>query len=246
MRVTVRAELRKVFRPPFAVLQVVAFNMALVLFCWLVLGPQTITRLSGVIFLPAVLASWAYADVPATNLYGVNPDAALAVLDDPVELRRLIGVRNVVLWMVVSPFTADLAIVLAWDMDAWQTGIMVGAIVLGLPMGFFGATSLMAPLLPYHELPMQVRWQRRDTWVRWAVAVVMPYFLINPAALILLAPGYLLYHAFGEASWATIPAILLISAWTWWFRRITVNHTLRLTARRLEWLREFLPDPARG
>jgi hypothetical protein len=244
--VTFRAELRKVFRPPFAVIQIVLFNMALVLFCWYVLGPETITRLSGVIFLPAVLASWAFADVPATNLFGVNPAAAMAVLDDPVGLRRLIFIRNLVLWLVVSPITAFLAILLAWDMDAWQTGILVCAIVLGLPMGFFGATAIMAPLLPYHELAMKVRVRRRDTWVRWAVAVVLPYFLINPAALVLMLPGYLMYHALDETPFAAVLGILVIAAWTWAFRRLTIDYTLRLTARRRDWLAEFLPDPSRG
>lgn len=242
----VRVQLRQHVRPPFELLQIVVFNMALVVFCWFVLGPDTISRLSGLIFLPAVMASWAFADVPATNLYGSDPAATLAVLDDEAGLRRLILVRNVTLWLIVSPAVALLALVLAWDLDQMQVGILVFALVLGLPLGFLAGTAIMAPLLPYHQLSVRERLARRDTWLRWGVCVVLPYFLITPAALLLLAPGYLIYHALGETTAAAVLALVVITAWTWTFRRLALDLTLRLTAERRESLRAFLSEPARG
>jgi hypothetical protein len=124
--------------------------------------------------------------------------------------------------------------------------VVVSATVLALPMGYFGAASIVAPLLPYHPMKLRERRHRRDTWKRWTIAVISPYMLIAPASLVLLAPGFLVFYLMGRDEPAPILAVLLITAWTWIFRRLMINWTLALTARRLPALREFLADPTRG
>jgi hypothetical protein len=242
----VRANLADEARPPFELMQAVLFNLVLVLGGWFLLGPTTVSRFSSLVMLPAAIASWVFSDVPATNLYGSRPETARAVLDEPRELRRFILARNLTLWILVAPATALLALILARSTDSWLAGIVVAATVLCLPMGFFGLASTMAPLLPYHAIPLRERWHRRDTWRRWLMSLVSPYVLMAPASIALLAPGALIMVTMGRTDAAAALAILVVAVWTWVFRRLTVNWTLRITADRRDRLEEFLTDPARG
>ncbi len=241
-------ELRETFRPPFEVIQVIFFNVALVLAGWFLLGPDTITseRFASLVFLPAVLASWAFSDVPATNLYASQPKRALGALGHPDRLRNLILSRNLTLWCLIAPAGAILSWILALDDNDIPKTIIVAAVVLILPFGFLGITSIVAPLLPYHPMSIQERRKKRNTWIRWGVAVVIPFILTMPSALILLLPAIGLVEAMGRSSTSVGLALLVTIVWTYIVRKIAVGITLRLTARREERLRAFLSDPSLG
>lgn len=94
---------RGVFKPPFEELSIIIVNAALLLGIWFLLNPSLVVRYPSLIFLPAAIASWAFADVPATNLFGADPQTALSKLDQPAALRRWFTAKNIVLWILISP-----------------------------------------------------------------------------------------------------------------------------------------------
>lgn len=243
-----RYELHRTLRPPFEILQVVVFNMALVLVGWYVLGPTVMEpeALASLVFLPAVLASWAFADVPTTNLYGSQPTRALAALGHRERLRNLIMARDLVLWLLVAPATAILSFALAFREDDVFGSAAVAAVVIILPFGALGMASIMAPLLPYHAIPLRARRELRGTWFRWTCAVCIPYVLIGPAALIILLPAIAIVEEFGRSTSTWITCLLVTTGWTVVVRWLSVGVTLRITQRRGEWLREYLQHPERG
>src|SRR5690242_12137191 len=99
-------ELRTALRPPYDVPGVVLVNGALVALCWTLLPPAVaglVFRFHGPLAFPMVLACWMYADVPATNLLGADPERSRPALADPPALRRLCYAKNVVLWLFATP-----------------------------------------------------------------------------------------------------------------------------------------------
>lgn len=241
-------ELHSTLKPPFELLQVVFFNIALVLAGWFLLGPESITseRFASIVFLPAILASWAFSDVPATNLYGSQPDRALKALGHPTRLHNLILGRDLALWTLIAPAGAVLSLLLALKDNETITTILVTAIVLILPFGYLGIAAIAAPLLPYHSLPMKKRFALRHTWLRWGFAVILPFLLSTPVAVLLLAPALLLVEVFGKEPWVFLLAGVVVAGWTALVRRVAVRYTLRLTFRREDKLRAYLSDPALG
>lgn len=243
-----RYEVRQALKPPFEIVQVVAFNMALVLAGWFLLSPDTVTsaRFASLVFLPAVLASWAFSDVPTTNLYGSQPRRALAALGDATRLRNLIMARDLTLWLIVAPGTALLSFLLAFDDQNILESVIVAAVVVITPFASLGMGAVMAPLLPYHAIPLRRRWQARSTWVRWTAAVCLPYVLIGPATLVVLLPAILLLEWQGKSTAVYVACVLMTLGWTVLVRRISVAFAIRLTSSREESLREYLADPQRG
>lgn len=246
-----RYELHVAIRPPFELLQVVLINMLLVVAGWFLISPDAVTaaKYASLVYLPAVLASWAYSDVPSTNLYGSQPERALAAMSEPdarTKLRNLIMSRDLTLWLLVAPATAILSFVLSNVDNDFFTALMVAGCVLLLPFGALGLVSIMAPLLPYHPIPWSQRRLMRRGWPRWIIAFATPYILIAPASIVVLLPAIIVMQQWGRnnATWAA--AIAITIGWTLLMRRLSVNLTLRLTIKRREWLREYLADPSRG
>lgn len=251
-----RYELHQTLRPPFEILQVVLFNSALVVAGWFLLGPDSVTNshFTSLVFLPAVIASWAFADVPSTNLYGSQPARALSAIAETArdtegntrKLRNLIMARDLTLWLLVAPATAILAIYLVGDdHDAMGTFGVAGAVLL-TPFGALGLASIMAPLLPYHPVPMRRRRELRSTWVRWLVCVCLPYVLIAPASLIVLLPTILLMEWQGRTDAVWLACVAVTVGWTLLVRRLSVDLTIGLTVKRRTELRAYLADPSRG
>ena len=241
-------ELYSTLRPPFELLQVVFFNMALVLAGWFLLGPDSITseRFASIVFLPAILASWAFSDVPATNLYGSQPDRALKALGHPTRLHNLILGRDLALWTLIAPAGAILSLLLALKDNETTTTLLVTAFVLIMPLGYLGIAAIAAPLLPYHSVPMKQRLQLRKTWLRWGFAVILPFLLSTPVAVLLLAPALALVEVFGKEPWVFLVAGVVVLGWTALVRRLAVRYTVRLTFRREDKLRAYLSDPTLG
>ena len=103
-----------------------------------------------------------------------------------------------------------------------------------------------SPLLPYHSLPMKKRFELRKTWLRWGFAVILPFLLSTPVAVLLLAPALLLVEVFGKEPWVFLLAGVVVAGWTALVRRVAVRYTLRLTFRREDKLRAYLSDPTLG
>jgi hypothetical protein len=240
--------LRQTLKPPFEIVQVVVFNMALVLAGWFLLSPDDVTnaRFASLVFLPAVLASWAFSDVPTTNLYGSQPRRALAALGDTTRLRNLIMARDLTLWLLVAPGTAMLSFILAYDDQDLLGSAIVASVVVITPFASLGIGAIMAPLLPYHPIRLSQRRQLRATWARWIVAVCLPYLLIGPATVVVLLPAMLLLEWQGKSNAVWLAAVLMTLGWTMVVRRVSVDAAIRLTHNREDRLRAYLSDPTRG
>ncbi|MFZ1853525.1 MAG: hypothetical protein WAU06_01260 [Candidatus Nanopelagicales bacterium] len=245
-RQEIKTTLGRQFRWPFDDLQVIAFNAVLVIGGWFLLSPAAVFRFTSLIFLPAAIASWTFADVPATNLYGADPELTLQRIDDPVALRRLFSVRNVVLWILISPICFALAWGLAPSEGKWVLSAAIAVAVMCMPFAYLGLCSLVAPLLPFHRMPLKQRMHRRDTWLRWGVGVVIPYVLTTPAALLALSPFILVYNLLGQQQEHFLLAAVLMTPWCFLLWRVGLHLATRLTERRHDWLVAFLSDPSRG
>ena len=241
-----REQLREALRPPFEDLTIILINAGLLLAGWFLLSPAIVFRFTTLIFLPAAIASWAFADVPATNLLGSDPQRALPLLGNPAGLKRLFASKNLVLWVLISPVCLVLALILASTQDQWKLGIAVGIAVLFMPFAYLGLCSLVAPMLPFHSRKLAWRRQHRETWRRWGVALVIPYVLTTPAALLTVAPVVLIYALIGTTDDHILIGALLITPWSLALWRIFLNLMTKLVAKRETYLREFLAEPDRG
>lgn len=242
-----RQELHSVFRPPFEVIGIVLVNVALVLGMWFLLGPDTVARYSSLIFLPVATTSWAYADVPATNLFGSHSGQVLSFIDDPAKIKRVITVQNIALWLVVSPAMMLFSLALIPSQDEPMMSVAVGIAVLLVPFAYLGLASIMAPLLPFHPLPWRERLARRDTWLRYGLALGIAYFALTGPAIILAGiPALILLHFFGGEPEIYLIGALVSIPWSFVLWRLGLAIAVRVTMRRRQWLEAFLADPARG
>jgi hypothetical protein len=180
-----RHQLRRSFSPPFTEPGVVLMNasLVLVLWFWVPIGLRDLfISLHGEMALPMVLASWMYADVPATNLLAPDRERALAVLDRPADLQRLIDAKNVVLWFLVSPVCIALAIgtgiaaangIRISDAPAPTHSAILPATAIAVlwiavaPLGALGIASWIGTWFPYHPLPLRTRFQHRRPLRTW-------------------------------------------------------------------------------
>lgn len=223
----VRAELGRVFRPPFEVPIVVVVNGLLMTGSWFLLPPHwknALFSLHGTLAFAMVLAAWMMSDVPATNLLGPDARRVVAALDDPVMFRRLLYAKNFVLWLFVAPLCTAIAIgvgVHAHDLVAMAFSIL--AIVV-MPFGALGLTAWVGIRFPYHPIALNERWAHRRRWrhmiVRWLTLAVTPYGLVPVVASALLVPSLVLWASFakhglgarlsdGEYAWGILVACAL-------------------------------------
>ncbi len=263
----VALELRKAIRPPFNGLGVVLVNVTILLGGWFLVGPRSVTNTDVLIFLPFAIAVWAFADVPVTNVLGANAAASLAVLDDPVRLRRMFTVRDLSLWILISPACVVLSLALLPSQGHTPTSIAVIFAVNALPFGYMGVASPLAPLLAYHPIPLRQRLARPRTWPRWLVAVTAPLVLVFPAAVItLLLPAYLFRVFNGEVALFEVTPFLSIFnvnfvlgnhdyqimssavsvVWGLALWRLGLRLTTAIVAARKNYLRDLLGDPTRS
>ncbi len=204
LREAVRTELTRIFHPPFETPIVVAMNGALMCSAWFLLPTRWLDFLfsfHGTLAFAAVLASWMYSDVPATNVLGNDPRRSLAAMGDPAALRRLIAAKNLVLWALITPLCAVLAILIGAHERDPLAGLYAVVWIVVVPFGALGISAWVGILFPYHAMPLSVRWQqRRRRWPavgRWALLVVTPYVLVPGLALVLMVPSLLLWGVLG-------------------------------------------------
>ena len=253
----VRAELRRVFTAPYEAPIVVAVNGLLMAGAWFFLPPDWFFRVHSAWVFPLSLATWMLADVPATNVLGSDAHRMAAVVDRPPDLRRRLVARNIVLWLLVIPVCAVVALVDGKVTHASSLTVVatLGALAV-LPTGTLGIAAWLGVRWPYHPMPLAVRWQQRHrlrTFIlRWSVLVLVPYVLVPFIATVLYAPVVLAWYLYAGGSWKATTdgelAVLfvlagVIAALAW---RGGHAVSVRLAAARSASLRAFLGDELRG
>lgn len=270
-----RAELRRCWRAPYEVPVVVVVNASLVLVLWWCSPVKLFDlffSLHGELALPMVLASWMYADVPATNLLGADAEHMRAALDDPRRLRRLMDVKNVALWMFVTPLAllATAGVSVAYrngvdlpgvppPADTRVLPLLLVAVVwmLVAPAGALGVAAWVGILFPYHPVPLRERWEHREPtrqkiW-RWAVLVVVPYGVVPALTTLVVVPSAVFWHvsAANGLSGPLAPdeffqGTLIACACSVAMLLVGRHVALRLVARRRDALDAYLADPSLG
>jgi hypothetical protein len=199
-REAVRQQIALTLQPPYETLITVAMNGALMSSAWFFLPTgvkDKVFTLHGSLAFALVLAAWMYSDVPATNVLGPDPARVIAALDDPRLFRRLLYAKNVVLWLIVTPVCAVVALIVGLRqhdlLSTLYTVVWIGVV----PFGILSISSWVGIVFPYHPMPLRYRWEhqvpRRRMLLRWGVLVLTPYGLVPALAVLLMAPSLLLW-----------------------------------------------------
>jgi hypothetical protein len=256
----VRSELRIAFHKPFIAPTVVVVNGLLMTAAWFLLPTKwqdALFAVHGPFAFAVILASWMYADVPATNVLAVEPDAARYGLDHPRALRRLLDAQNIMLWLLVTPICVIVAVAIGIHQgDSWKTVVSVIAVVFP-PFGALGIAALVGIWFPYHPIPLRERWRLRTTsrwhmlW-RWVALVLVPYGVVPVVSVLTVVPAYLVWTAMGHGIQGGLNAgelivgglvVLATSILLWWIGRAL---SVRVARKHHDGLDAYLADPLRG
>lgn len=242
-----KQEIAAYFRPPYEVISIVLINVGLALAAWFLINPDVVLKYTALVFLPIALASWAYADVPATNLFGSHAEQVVGILDQGKRLRRIMTVQNLALWLLVSPAGFVLSLALAPSQNEPLVSLAIGVATMVLPFVYLGLAAIMAPLLPFHPMPWKERLARKDTWLRYGLSVTIAYFgLTWPASIIALAPSGLVFTLVGDRPDHFLLAALLITPWCLFIWRLGLFISSRIAYRHRARLTAFLNNPQAG
>ena len=165
-----RAELGRAFRTPYEVPLVIVLNGLLMAAAWFWLPPTWLFSMHQARVFPIVLASWMYADVPATNVLGSASQRMGALLDKPAALRRALAAKSVVLWSMVTPICLVVCY-FTWRTTHESVVIMVCTMVIlaVAPFGALGVAGWLGIWFPYHALSLEDRWTHRRPYGRRCV-----------------------------------------------------------------------------
>ena len=200
MREAVRRQIALALQPPFEVPITIAVNGALMSSAWFFLPTDVrdkVFTLHGTLAYALILAAWMYSDVPSTNVLGPDADRIVTALDAAVMLRRLLYAKNIVLWLMVTPLCALVAVINGLLnhslLSTFYTVVAIGVI----PFGFLAISSWVGILFPYHPMPLRYRWDHRQPrkrmLVRWMTLAVTPYLLVPVLAVLMLVPSLLVW-----------------------------------------------------
>ena len=258
-RQALRAELGRAFAAPYETPIVVAVNgllMAAAWF-WLPVGLQDwLFTLHGPLAFPVVLATWMFADVPATNVLGDDARRVGTALGDPAQLRRLVYAKNAVLWLLAAPVCALIALGIGIVHRHWAAAAVTVVGILTIPLGSLGVAAWFGIRFPYHPLPLATRWRHRRPWrrmvVRWLTVVTVPYGLVPLVTTVLAGPALLLWyrtsghwqHRIPDGSLAVGVAVTVVVAAAAFVGGHRVG--LRLIEGRRVQLADYLAHPERG
>jgi hypothetical protein len=196
----VREQITLTLQPPFETPLTVAINGALMSSAWFFLPvslKDKVFTLHGTLAFALVLAAWMFSDVPATNVLGPDANRVVAAFDDPMMFRRLLYAKNIVLWMIVTPICAIIAVIVGLQnhdlLATLYTIVWIGVV----PFGILGISSWVGIVFPYHPMPIRYRWEHRKPrgrmLVRWLALAVTPYGLVPLLSVLLMAPSLLLW-----------------------------------------------------
>lgn len=259
-RGALRTEFGRAFSAPYEVPVVVALNGALMSSAWFFLPgslKDAVFSLHGSLAFAAVLASWMYSDVPSTNVLGPDSVRIRRALHDPVQFRRLLAAKNVVLWVLITPLCAFVALVIGLANHNLLSTVIIVVWIGIVPFGALGLSNLVGIRFPYHPMPLRFRWDhRRPFWrmiVRWLALALTPYVVFPAIAALLMAPTLILWGLLTptglsknlhvtDFGWGVAVACALAVAGWWGGHRLG----FAMARRRSEWLDDFLADPARA
>ncbi len=254
-----RAELVRAFSAPFEAPIVVTVNAVLVSVAWFFLPiplQDLLFTLHGELAFPLALATWMLADVPATNVLGSDAVRARSALDDPDALKRLLYAKNAVLWLLVAPASALVALGIGFARSDWATTTVTIIGILVVPIGSLGIAAWLGIWFPYHTLSLADRWAHRRPagrmLVRWLVLATLPYAVVPTLTGALAAPA-LLTWVLVSGQWRTripegdlaigvaITVVLSVAAFV-------IGHRIgrSFIARRRDELRAYLAAPELG
>ncbi len=122
------------------------------------------------------LAGWALASVINTNQLGFDADRVGRSLRRGDEVARILFLKNVALLTVIAPpimlLTAVLRVTVVHDPGNIPMALTRDLADFTMWLGF---GSVLSVLLPFRPLGWRRRFQRRSTWLRTAICVVIPY-----------------------------------------------------------------------
>ncbi len=255
----VRLEFRRAIQWPCIAPSAVLINGLLMTAAWFLLPARwqdVLFSLHGTFAFALVLASWMYADVPATNVLGIGAQRSLEALDDPVALGRLLNARDIVLWALVTPICVLVAIGIGIYETEWIRTVVTVVTIVVPPFGALGLAAWLGVRFPYHPISLAERWHARRSWrhmwVRWLALVTLPYVLVPALAVVALLPSYALWTVTGRGQYAPLDDVrlaaggalaLVVSIGMWKFGR---RMSLRLVRRHADYLHSYLADPTRG
>ncbi len=200
IREAVRQQIALTRLPPYENLITVAVNGALMSSAWFFLPTglrDKVFTLHGTLAFALVLAGWMYADVPSTNVLGPDAKRIVAAFDDPVMFRRLLYAKNLVLWLVVTPVCAIVAVINGLINHQFLATLYTVVAIGVVPFGVLAISAWVGIVFPYHPMPLRYRWEhrvpRRRMLVRWITLAVTPYILVPVLAGLLLTPSLLLW-----------------------------------------------------
>ena len=200
LRQALRTEFGRAFTAPYETPIVVAINGALMCSSWFLLPPKLedlLFSVHGPIAFVAVLAAWMYSDVPATNLLGADSARVIEAIDDEQMLKRMITAKNLVLWILITPLCAVIALLTALVKHDLLAGVYAIIWIVVVPFGALGVSAWVGILFPYHPMPLKVRWGLRRHWWqmlgRWMTLILVPYVLVPAIAAALMIPSLLVW-----------------------------------------------------
>ncbi|MFD4180660.1 hypothetical protein [Rhodococcus sp. NPDC058514] len=158
---TVRSEWVRAWRWPAQVPLTVLGNAALVSVAWFLIPRSWLFDFTGTWGFPIALAGWMYADVSATNVLGQDPGDALAVLTDGAALERLLRAKTVVLWLMVAPVCATVALAVGIVEHDLTLAALMAAGLWVIPLGPLALSGWVGVVFPYHQRSLRWRWAIR-------------------------------------------------------------------------------------
>ncbi|MFJ6198662.1 hypothetical protein [Micromonospora sp. NPDC092111] len=256
----IRGELRRAFHKPFETPVIVALNGTTMTLAWFLLPPSLTNLLftfHGPLAFPMILAGWMYSDVPATNLLGADARRSIGMLGDRTALRRSQRAKNLVLWLLVSPLAAAIALVVGIHDHRPLVTIFTVVWIAVVPLGALGVAAWLGVFFPYHAVALSQRWAHRRPFgrkiVRWLVVALAPWLLVPGLVLLISLPTVGLWAATYH-TWRgqRIPENLFVTgvlmgcatAVLFWIFGARLG--ARFAQRRRDRLASFLADPDRG
>ena len=256
----VKSEYVRIFTERRDDLIAVGFNAMLVTICWFLL-PNSIVNwlftLHGPLAFPYVLEMWMLGDTPATNVAGRDAVRAAQQLHDPAALRLWLRAKHIVMWSIVGPVGAIVAIVIGLVQDRYDDAAAAATVLLFLPLGVLSVAAWIGIWMPYHPQKLLWRWRHRSDWraalVRWLALVLVPFLIVPAIATVLLIPSLIIWIIAHQGYppqqmdttglWIGTAVSVAVSLTTFaWAPRVAA----KIARRRSERLHLYLSNPEHG
>ena len=256
----IKSEYVRIFTERRDDLIAVGFNAMLVTICWFLLPNSIINwlfTLHGPLAFPYVLEMWMLGDTPATNVAGRDAVRAAKQLHDPAALRLWLRAKHIVMWSIVGPVGAIVAIVIGLVQHRYGDAAAAATVLLFLPLGVLSVAAWIGIWMPYHPQKLLWRWRHRSDWraalVRWLALVLVPFLIVPVIAIVLLVPsliiwiiahqGYPPHQMDTTGLWIGTAVSVAVSLSTFaWAPRVAAT----IARRRSERLHVYLSNPEHG